>query len=123
MMPIATDMRNDSFMTDQGSTREIASRTRRGPDPLLSEELAVDDVAAGFAGAAFAAAGFAPAGLVSGAVLVAVVSAGLAVPGFVAVDEPEPVFAPDFGVVAVPRELVSVAVRPPVGLAVPDCLP
>src|SRR6478735_5625931 len=28
--PMATDSRNDSFMTDHGSTREIASRTRRG---------------------------------------------------------------------------------------------
>src|SRR5690606_7248721 len=30
MMPTATDSRNDSFITDHGSTRETASRTRRG---------------------------------------------------------------------------------------------
>ncbi|GEL96123.1 hypothetical protein CCO02nite_27810 [Cellulomonas composti] len=29
--PKATDSRNDSFITDHGSMREIASRTRRGP--------------------------------------------------------------------------------------------
>src|SRR6185436_15258144 len=30
-IPRATDSRNDSFMTDHGSTRETLSLTRRGP--------------------------------------------------------------------------------------------
>jgi hypothetical protein len=35
---MATDIRNDSFITDHGSTRETARRTRRGPVPDVSED-------------------------------------------------------------------------------------
>jgi hypothetical protein len=37
---MATDIRNDSFITDHGSTRETARRTRRGPVPDVSEDAA-----------------------------------------------------------------------------------
>jgi hypothetical protein len=37
---MATDIRNDSFITDHGSTRETARRTRRGPVPEVSEDAA-----------------------------------------------------------------------------------
>src|SRR6185436_20987491 len=56
-IPRATDSRNDSFMTDHGSTRETLSLTRRGPVGAGAAALAVAPVLLAVAPAPSAAPG------------------------------------------------------------------
>src|SRR4051794_371385 len=89
MMPIATDSRSDSFMTDHGSMREIASRTRRGPP--WAETVGIRPLA----GRGFSRTG-AGRGLAAGAVAGVAVIVGSSVRGRVKVANAAVVATPAF---------------------------